>query len=226
MKEVICSSPFFGITLSITAYAIGVWLNKKTGKAFFNPLLISYLIIIPLLLISNIPLEWYNEGGDIINMFLSPATAVLAISVYRQRELLKKHLLTVVMGSLAGSLCSIIVVNLLCVLFGLDDALTASLIPKSITTPMAIAVSESLDGISSITVLAVIVTGILGSIISPLLIKLFRIRNEIVQGLAIGASSHAVGTSKAIELGEIQGALSSVALVTSGVITVALSLLI
>lgn len=226
MKEVICSSPFFGITLSITAYAIGVWLNKKTGKAFFNPLLISYLIIIPLLLISNIPLEWYNEGGDIINMFLSPATAVLAISVYRQRELLKKHLLTVVMGSLAGSLCSIIVVSLMCVLFGLDDALTASLIPKSITTPMAIAVSESLGGISSITVLAVIVTGILGSIISPLLIKLFRIRNEIVQGLAIGASSHAVGTSKAIELGEVQGALSSVALVTSGVITVALSLLI
>ncbi len=226
MKEVICSSPFFGITLSITAYAIGVWLNKKTGKALFNPLLISYLIIIPLLLISNIPLEWYNEGGDIINMFLSPATAVLAISVYRQRELLKKHLLTVVMGSLAGSLCSIIVVSLMCVLFGLDDALTASLIPKSITTPMAIAVSESLGGISSITVLAVIVTGILGSIISPLLIKLFRIRNEIVQGLAIGASSHAVGTSKAIELGEIQGALSSVALVTSGVITVALSLLI
>ncbi len=226
MKEVICSSPFFGITLSITAYAIGVWLNKKTGKAFFNPLLISYLIIIPLLLISNIPLEWYNEGGDIINMFLSPATAVLAISVYRQRELLKKHLLTVVMGSLAGSLCSIIVVSLMCVLFGLDDALTASLIPKSITTPMAIAVSESLGGISSITVLAVIVTGILGSIISPLLIKLFRIKNEIVQGLAIGASSHAVGTSKAIELGEIQGALSSVALVTSGVITVALSLLI
>lgn len=226
MKEVICSSPFFGITLSITAYAIGVWLNKKTGKALFNPLLISYLIIIPLLLISNIPLEWYNEGGDIINMFLSPATAVLAISVYRQRELLKKHLLTVVMGSLAGSLCSIIVVSLLCVLFGLDDALTASLIPKSITTPMAIAVSESLGGISSITVLAVIVTGILGSIISPLLIKLFRIKNEIVQGLAIGASSHAVGTSKAIELGEVQGALSSVALVTSGVITVALSLLI
>ena len=226
MKEVICSSPFFGITLSITAYAIGVWLNKKTGKALFNPLLISYLIIIPLLLISNIPLEWYNEGGDIINMFLSPATAVLAISVYRQRELLKKHLLTVVMGSLAGSLCSIIVVSLMCVLFGLDDALTASLIPKSITTPMAIAVSESLGGISSITVLAVIVTGILGSIISPLLIKLFRIKNEIVQGLAIGASSHAVGTSKAIELGEIQGALSSVALVTSGVITVALSLLI
>lgn len=226
MKEVICSSPFFGITLSITAYAIGVWLNKKTGKALFNPLLISYLIIIPLLLISNIPLEWYNEGGDIINMFLSPATAVLAISVYRQRELLKKHLLTVVMGSLAGSLCSIIVVSLLCVLFGLDDALTASLIPKSITTPMAIAVSESLGGISSITVLAVIVTGILGSIISPLMIKLFRIRNEIVQGLAIGASSHAVGTSKAIELGEIQGALSSVALVTSGVITVALSLLL
>lgn len=226
MKEVICSSPFFGITLSITAYAVGVWLNKKTGKALFNPLLISYLIIIPLLLVFNIPLEWYNEGGDIINMFLSPATAVLAISVYRQRELLRKHLLTVVMGSLAGSLCSIIVVSLLCALFGLDDALTASLIPKSITTPMAMAVSGSLGGISSITVLAVIVTGILGSIISPLLIKLFRIRNEIVQGLAIGASSHAVGTSKAVELGEVQGALSSVALVTSGVITVALSLLI
>lgn len=226
MKEVVCSSPFFGISLSILAYAIGVWVNRKTGKAICNPLLISYLIIIPVLLLFNIPLEWYNEGGDIINMFLSPATAVLAISVYRQRGLVKKHLLTIMMSTLAGSVSSIVTVLLLSRLFSLDDALTSSLMPKSITTPMAIAVSSSLGGIESITVLAVIVTGILGSIISPLLIRLFRIRSEVVQGLAIGASSHAVGTSKAVELGQVQGALSSLALVMSGVLTVAISLLL
>lgn len=226
MKELICSSPFFGITLSIVAYSIGIWLNRKTRLAIFNPLLISYLIIIPLLYFLNIPLEWYNEGGDIINMFLSPATAVLAITVYRQRKLLKEHILAILAGTIAGSLCSIIVVYLLAHLFGLSEEMTSSLITKSITTPMAIAVSDSIGGIQSITVLSVIVTGTLGNIIGPTLIRIFRIKNEIAQGMALGASSHAVGTSRAIELGEIQGSLSSIALVMSGIITVILSLIL
>lgn len=226
MKELICSSPFFGITLSIVAYSIGIWLNRKTRLAIFNPLLISYLIIIPLLYFLNIPLEWYNEGGDIINMFLSPATAVLAITVYRQRKLLKEHILAILAGTITGSLCSIIVVYLLAHLFGLSEEMTSSLIPKSITTPMAIAVSDSIGGIQSITVLSVIVTGTLGNIIGPTLIRIFRIKNEIAQGMALGASSHAVGTSRAIELGEIQGSLSSIALVMSGIITVILSLIL
>lgn len=226
MKEMICTSPFFGITLSIIAYSIGCFINRKTRLALLNPLLISYLLIIPSLLLFDIPLEWYDEGGDIINMFLSPATAVLAITIYRQRDILRKHIAAVLAGSLAGSASSILIVFVLCRALGLDDTIMASLLPKSITTPMAIAVSESLGGIQAITVLSVIVTGILGSIIGPVMIRLFRIRSEIAQGMAMGAASHAVGTSKAIELGEIQGALSSIALVMSGIITVVLSLLI
>lgn len=225
MKETVFSSPFFGITISIVAYSIGVWLNKKTKMALINPLLISYLIIIPLLILLNIPLEWYKRGGDIINMFLSPATAVLAITVYRQRKLLKDHILSVIVGSIAGSLTSLLVVYALCRLLLMPDEITVSMLPKSITTPMAIAVSESLGGIEAVTVLAVIITGISGNILGPILIKVFRIKNEIAQGMAMGAASHAVGTSKAIELGEVQGALSSIALVMSGIITVILSLI-
>lgn len=225
MKETVFSSPFFGITISIVAYSIGVWLNKKTKMALINPLLISYVIIIPLLVLLNIPLEWYKRGGDIINMFLSPATAVLAITVYRQRKLLKDHILSVIVGSIAGSLTSLLVVYALCRLLLMPDEITVSMLPKSITTPMAIAVSESLGGIEAVTVLAVIITGISGNILGPILIKVFRIKNEIVQGMAMGAASHAVGTSKAIELGEVQGALSSIALVMSGIITVILSLI-
>ena len=224
MKELICSSPFFGITISIAAYSIGVWINKKTKSAVCNPLLISYRIIIPVLMIFSIPLEWYNRGGDIINMFLSPATAVLAITIYRQRELVRKHLPAVIAGSVAGSASSIAIVWLLCRLFALDSTMTASLLPKSITTPIAVSVSESIGGIQAVTVLAVILTGICGSVLGPVLIKVFRIRNEIAQGMAYGAASHAVGTSRAVEAGEIQGALSSVALVMSGIITVIMSL--
>ena len=225
MKETVFSSPFFGITISIVAYSIGVWLNKKTKMAIINPLLISYVIIIPLLILLNIPLEWYKRGGDIINMFLSPATAVLAITVYRQRKLLKDHILSVIVGSIAGSLTSLLVVYALCRLLLMPDEITVSMLSKSITTPMAIAVSESLGGIEAVTVLAVIITGISGNILGPILIKVFRIKNEIAQGMAMGAASHAVGTSKAIELGEVQGALSSIALVMSGIITVILSLI-
>ena len=226
MKEIVFSSPFFGITISIVAYSIGVWLNKKTKMALINPLLISYVIIIPLLILLNIPLEWYKRGGDIINMFLSPATAVLAITIYRQREILRNHILSVTAGSIAGSAVSIGIVYLLSEILSLPDEIRASLLPKSITTPMAIAVSESIGGIEAITVMAVIFTGILGNIIGPYLIKLFRIKDEIAQGMAFGIASHAVGTSKAIEIGEVQGALSSIALVMSGIITVIITLVL
>lgn len=224
MKEAICANPLFGITLSIAAYALGQWLYRKTKLAILNPLLVSYLVIIPVLQIFDIPLEWYEEGGDVINLFLAPATAVLAITVYQQRAMIRTHLVAIVAGSIVASLSSLASVWLLCHIFALDTAVVASLLPKSITTPMAIAVSSSLGGIQAITVLAVILTGICGSIIGPVLIKAFRIEDEVVQGLALGASSHAVGTSKALEMGEVQGALSSVSLVSCGIVTVILSL--
>lgn len=226
MKEIITTNPFFGISISIIAYAIGTFLNKKTKLAIVNPLLISYILIVSTLLIFDIPLSAYNEGGNIINMFLSPATAVLSLTIYRQWDIVKKNIAAILTGTIVGSLTSILVIIFLCKLFGLDNTVTSSLLPKSITTPMAIAGSETLGGIPSLTVLAVIITGILGNILAPILIKLFRIKDPVVQGVAIGTASHAVGTSKAIEIGEVQGALSGVALTFSGLITVVISLLL
>ena len=224
MREAVFSSPFFGITLSLAAYCIGVMICRRTSLAICNPLLISYLIIIPTLLLAGIPLEWYENGGDLIDMFLSPATAVLALTVYRQRKLVRRHIIAIAAGTVAGCITSITTVYAMCRLLSLDGIVTASLLPKSITTPMAIAVSQSLGGIGPLTVLAVIFTGILGSILAPLLTRVFRIRDEVVQGIAIGASSHAVGTGKAIEMGEIQGAMSSISLVISGILTVLVSI--
>lgn len=224
MREAVFSSPFFGITLSLAAYCIGVMICRRTSLAICNPLLISYLIIIPTLLLAGIPLEWYENGGDLIDMFLSPATAVLALTVYRQRKLVRRHIIAIAAGTVAGCVTSITTVYAMCRLLSLDGIVTASLLPKSITTPMAIAVSQSLGGIGPLTVLAVIFTGILGSILAPLMTRVFRIRDEVVQGIAIGASSHAVGTGKAIEMGEIQGAMSSISLVISGILTVLVSI--
>ncbi len=226
MKEIITENPFFGISISIIAYAIGIFLNKKTKLAIVNPLLVSYILIISTLIIFDIPLSAYNEGGNIINMFLSPATAVLSLTIYRQWEIVKKNLAAILTGTFMGSLTSITVILLLSRLLGLDNTAAFSLLPKSITTPMAIAVSETLGGIPALTVLAVIVTGIMGNILSPILIKLFRVKDPVAQGVAIGTTSHAVGTSKAIEIGEVQGALSGVALTFSGLITVIISLII
>lgn len=224
MREAVFSSPFFGITLSLAAYCIGVMICRRTSLAICNPLLISYLIIIPTLLLAGIPLEWYENGGDLIDMFLSPATAVLALTVYRQRKLVRRHIIAIAAGTVAGCVTSITTVYAMCRLLSLDGIVTASLLPKSITTPMAIAVSQSLGGIGPLTVLAVIFTGILGSILAPLMTRVFRIRDEVVQGISIGASSHAVGTGKAIEMGEIQGAMSSISLVISGILTVLVSI--
>lgn len=224
MREAVFSSPFFGIALSLAAYCIGIMICRRTSLAICNPLLISYLIIIPTLLLAGIPLEWYENGGDLIDMFLSPATAVLALTVYRQRKLVRRHIIAIAAGTVAGCVTSITTVYAMCRLLSLDGIVTASLLPKSITTPMAIAVSQSLGGIGPLTVLAVIFTGILGSILAPLMTRVFRIRDEVVQGIAIGASSHAVGTGKAIEMGEIQGAMSSISLVISGILTVLVSI--
>ena len=219
MKEWI-SSPFFGIVLSILAYEAGLWLNRKTKSPLANPLLIAILLVIGVLLLFRIPLESYQQGGQFISLFLAPATASLAITVYRNLDILKRNLFPVLVGCITGALTSMGSVWLLCRAFRLDESLTASLLPKSTTTPIAIEIASQLGGQAPITVTAVILTGILGAILAPYLIKWFRIGNAVAAGLAIGASSHAMGTSKAIELGEVEGAMSSIAIGDSGRATV------
>lgn len=225
MNEIV-ASPLFSIFLCIIAYKAGLWLQQKTNLAFLNPLLIAILLVIAFLTITGISLDQFNEGASFISMFLTPATCMLALSIYRQADKLKKNFIPILAGTLVGSIVSISSVLLLCTLFGLDDSITHSLIPKSVTTPIAMDVSASLGGIVPITIAAVIITGIIGAVLAPTLIKVFKIKNPIVRGIAIGTSSHALGTSKALEIGEVEGAMSGIALGLSGIITVFLALLL
>ena len=223
MRELL-ASPYFGIFLSIAAYALGYGLNRKFRTPLCNPLLIAIVLVVGVLLVFRIPYEDYNAGGEIISLFLAPATACLAVGIYSKLAVLKKYWLPILVGAVAGSASSMLSVYALCRLLGLDEQLTVSLIPKSVTTPIAVGIVESAGGLTPITVVAVIVTGILGAILAPTMIRLFRISDSVAAGLAIGACSHAVGTSKAVELGEVEGAMSGLAIGVCGVVTVVLSL--
>ena len=218
------SSPFFGIALTVVAYWIGVKVQKKTGLVICNSMIVTVALLIAVLLVFHIPYEDYYQGGSLINMFLGPATACMAVTVYAKIDLLKKNWLPVLAGCLAGTLTAIGSILLMSRLFGLDKAITVSLLPKSVTTPIATAVSEGHGGIVPITVAAVIVTGILGNLASPLLIRLFRIKDPMAAGLGIGTCSHALGTAKALELGETEGAMSGLAIGISGIFTALLAL--
>lgn len=225
MRELL-ASPYFGIFLSIAAYALGCGLNRKFRTPLCNPLLIAIVLVVGVLLVFRIPYEAYNAGGEIISLFLAPATACLAVGIYAKLAVLKQYWLPILVGAVAGSASSMLSVYALCNLLGLDEQLTVSLIPKSVTTPIAVGIVESAGGLTPITVVAVIVTGILGAILAPAMIRLFRISDSVAAGLAIGACSHAVGTSKAVELGEVEGAMSGLAIGVCGVVTVVLSLLL
>ena len=222
----IFASPYFGVALSVAAFGIGVKLQQKLKTPVCNPLIIAIVLIAGVLLIFKIPYEAYNVGGEIINMFLAPATACLAVAIYTKIKILKQYWLPILVGCTAGSAASMLSVYGMCRLFGLDESLTISLIPKSVTAPIAVSIAEPARGMVPITVVAVIGTGILGSIIAPLLIRVFKVTDPMAAGLAIGASSHAVGTSKAIELGEVEGAMSGLAIGVCGIITVLISMLI
>lgn len=221
--ETMTASPFFGICLTILSYELGVVINRKLKTPIANPLLIAVALIILILTVFHIPFSSYNNGGSIITMFLAPATASLAINIYSQLEQLKKRLLPVLIGALVGSCTSIGCILLLSKLFGLNEMLTVSLLPKSVTTPIAMSISQQLGGIVPVTVAAVVVTGITGAVFAPTFIKLFRVKDPVAAGLAIGVSSHALGTTKALEIGETEGAMSGIAIGISGLITVILA---
>ena len=217
-------SPFFGITLTVAAYALGMKLQKKSGLVICNGLVLAALMIIALLTVFHIPYEDYYVGGSMVNLFLSPATVCVAMSVYAKRDVLKRNLVPVLVGCTVGSVASVLSVWVLCRAFGLDKALTASLLPKSVTTPIATAISQSHGGIVSITAVAVIFTGILGGLCAPLMMRLLRVKDPVEAGLGIGACSHALGPAKAIELGQTEGAMSGIAIGLCGIVTTVLAL--
>ena len=218
MKE-LTQSPFFGITLTVVTYWLGMKIQKKVNFVLCNGLIIAVLLLVGVLVMLDIPYEDYYQGGSVINMFMGPATACMAVTVYAKIDLLRKNWLPVLAGCLAGVVASVGSVLAMCRLFGLDAAMTASLLPKSVTTPIATAVAEAHGGIVSITVAAVIFTGILGNLAAPYLIRLFRVKDPLAVGLGIGACSHAMGTAKALELGDTEGAMSGLAIGMCGIIT-------
>ncbi len=224
--ELVWSSPLFGIAITFVTFEIGLFLNKKFRSPLVNPLLIATVLCITFLHITGIPLAAYQVGGGFLEMLIFPATTCLAFSVYTQLPLLKKYFIPIVVGSSVGAGVSVGSVVLLSQWFGLNDLLTNSLLPKSVTTAIALELSTIVQGDPPITIMAVIITGITGILLSPLLIKMFRIQDPVIQGLAIGTSSHVLGTSKAIELGPIQAAMSSIAIFITGVATVILLLFV
>jgi len=214
------NNPAFGIALSVACYQFGVFLNKRTRLAFFNPLLISVVLIILFLLMTGIPYDDFSKGGNIINFMLGPTTVALALPLYLHWKDIKRFIIPILIGIIAGCLASLTGVLLLGKIFGINSLLIHSMAPKSITTPIGVALSQSLGGNPSITVAAIIFTGILGAIIAPSVMRIFRIKSNIAKGIAMGTAAHAVGTSKAIEMGKTEGAMSSAAIGLSGLITV------
>ena len=225
MVNQLVSSPLFGIMLCVVTFWVGTRVNQWLRTPVANPLLIAILLCSVVLLAFRIPLEQFNIGGEIINMLVGPATAALALSIYHQRKVLGKYFLPIVVGSFAGAATSLASVALLCRLFRLDEVILSSLLPKSVTTAIALEISAGRGGIGSVTILAVLITGVSGAVFAPLMIRLFRVKNPVAQGVAIGTCSHAVGTSKAIELGELQGAMSGIAIGVAGLMTVLITLL-
>ncbi|WP_333859530.1 LrgB family protein [Clostridium sp.] len=210
----------FGILTSLIAYEIGMYINKNTNISIFNPLLIAIVLIIFFLMGFHIKYESFNIGGDIISFFLYPATVALAVPLYKEFSLFKKNVIPILTGILCGCIVGILSIIAFSKIFGLSNVLIQSLIPKSITTPIGMALSKQLGGLPSITVIAIIITGILGSIVGPFLFKLLKIKDKVAFGVAMGTSSHAIGTAKTMEIGETEGAMSGLAMAISGIVTV------
>lgn len=218
MREII-TSPIFGFTLCIGTYQLAVAIKSKFNYAILTPMLVASIIIIAVLEIFDIPISDFMNGANFVYMFLAPATAALAVSIYNKLDTIKQNLIPILVGSTVGAITALVSVFVMCKLLNISGELLASLLPKSITTAFATELSSQLGGIVPLTVAAVSITGVTGAILSPYLIRLFRIEDPVAAGLAIGASSHALGTSKAIELGDIQGSASGIAVGLCGLIT-------
>ena len=220
MKEFLSESIIFGAVLSLAAYEIGLLMKKKFKLAILNPLLIGTICVIGFLLIFRIDYEEYNEGAKYISYLLTPATVCLAVPLYEQLSLLKKNFMAVAVGILSGVLASLVSVLALAKLFDLNHQQYVTLLPKSITTAIGMGVSEELGGLVTITVAVIVITGILGNVIAEFICKIFKIHEPIAKGLALGTASHAIGTAKAMEMGQIEGAMSSLAIAVAGLLTV------
>lgn len=220
MIKLLTYNPLFGIVLTFVFYIVSLRVYRKVRNPLAHPVLLSMVGIILLLLGGKIPLNNYMSGAKYIAGLLPVTIILLALPLYRQLPLLREHRVPILAGIAAGTLTSAVSLVVLCWLFHVDRELLRSILPKSITTPLGLIVSDSLGGIASITVISIVFTGILGILVYAPVFRLFRIRHAVARGVALGTASHAIGTSKALELGEIDGAMSSLAIIISGVFTV------
>ncbi len=219
MSEFLSGSSFFCTALTLITFSFASFCQRKTKIALLNPILVSAAIIMALLTLLNIPNAVYQAGCRVLSFLLTPATICLAISFYEQFQSLKKHIWAILAGVLVGTVCSIGSIYLLCRAFALSDTLTFSLLPKSVTTAIGVVLSEETGGIGAITTAAIIITGIFGNVIGPALCKLFHLNSEVAQGVAFGTSAHVIGTSKAVEMSQLAGAVSSLSLTIAGIVT-------
>ena len=210
----------FGIILTLIAFEIGVFIRNKWRNPLLNPILIATVLIIGFLTVTGIDYDTYKAGGDYISFFLGPVTVILAVPLYRHIQAFKSHWFPILAGITVGCITSITCVIACGKIFSWSKTLMLSILPKSITIPMGSVVSEQIGGIPSVTIVAIVITGITGAVTAPLVCRFFRIKNPIAQGVAIGTSSHALGTTKAMEIGEVHGAMSSLSIGVAGVITV------
>ena len=220
MGEFLLESQFFGLFLSLAFFQLARWLNRKAGREVISPLLFATLLCIAVLLVFDIDFEVYNRGAQYLDVLLTPATICLAIPLYRQYELLRRNAVAVLAGSVAGVVAHMAGCLLMLAVFRLEAAEFITLLPKSITTAIGKSLSAELGGYPAITMAAIMITGLFGAAIAPALLRLFRVRDPLAQGLAIGTASHAAGTSTAVQMGEVQGAASSLAIVVTGLLTV------
>ena len=220
MTDFCNNSVYFGVAISLVGYVIGVQLKKKFKLAVLNPLMISIIFVVGVVLLFKLDYPSYKKQAEILNYLLTPATIALAIPLYQQLSLLRKNLLAVICGIISGVFASMSSVLAMSVLFSLSHEDFVTLLPKSITTAIGMGVSEELGGIQTITVAVIIVTGVLGNVIGEGVCKLFRITEPISRGLALGTAAHAIGTAKALEMGEIEGAMSSLSIAVAGLLSV------
>lgn len=219
MIDLIANSSYFGATITILMFVIASFINKKWQNPFTTPLFLATVFVIAVLLSFNIPYAMYNASAKYLTYFLVPVTVCFAVPMYRQLPLLKKHIYSILFAMFVGVMASVLSVCIIVIVLGLSDIIARSLVSISVTTALAIGITQKLGGVVSLTVSAVIITGILGASVSDKLCKWARIKNPISRGLAIGNAAHAAGTVKAMEMGKIEGSFSSLAIVLSGLMT-------
>ncbi|MDY3928565.1 MAG: LrgB family protein [Clostridia bacterium] len=220
MSEFLGMSTYFGFVISICAYVIGIQLNKKFKLAVLNPLLIAIIITIAVLLAGNISYEEYNAGAKYITYLLTPATVALAVPLYDKLKILKNNFKAITLGIVSGIITSFVTNLIICVFFKLSHEQYITLLPKSITTAIGMELSAEFGGSRTITTAVIVITGIAGSVMGEKIFKLLNIKNPIAKGVALGSASHAIGTSKAVELGETEGAMAGLSIAVSGILTV------